>query len=424
MIQEFTIENTFSIKSRQTISFEASNNGADETHYCLDINGKKLLKIAALYGPNASGKSNVIRAFSYYIWFMQNAFSALKPKEDTGFTPFLFDKKTQKMPGTFELIFYMEKVKYEYLLVLDKNCIYKESLLFSPKNQKKLIFERVCLNAGKEWADLEYAYKWGDMFSGSKKKIASMTRPNATFLNTAAQLNHPVIREVFDWLNKMHLPRIVPSNQRLLYYTIGQIENDAAIKNEVLSFLAKADFGHINDIMIKNKEIPVSVIEGLPENAKSGLKNPEGKYITKEIFLSHNYNGNFTLPIREESRGTRRLLELAGPILEIIKNNKFLCIDEIEASLHEELLEFIIKIFLENSSGSQILFTTHNQELLDSGLLRDDEVWFIEKGDDGGSEYHSMAEYTGIRKNVSRMKLYKAGKFGALPIISDYVSEK
>jgi AAA15 family ATPase/GTPase len=148
-----------------------------------------------LYGSNASGKSNILNALNFFIRFILNGFSKLKPEEDIGFTPFLFDKETSKMPGHFEIIFYMEKIKYEYTLILDARCVHKERLSYSPKGQKKLLFERTCSNCNDDGRNFIYQYKWGDVFIGAKKDIADMTRANATFLNTAAQLNHPEIKK-------------------------------------------------------------------------------------------------------------------------------------------------------------------------------------------------------------------------------------
>jgi AAA15 family ATPase/GTPase len=139
--------------------------------------------------------------------------------------------------------------------------------------------------------------------------------------------------------------------------------------------------------------------------------------IVKEIRFSHQYAERFTLSLFEESNGTQRIFELAGPLFEILDSNKFLCIDEIEMSLHEELLEYFLKTFLRNSRGSQIMFTTHNQDLLDSDILRNDEIWFVEKDKTGGSGLFSLIEFKDVPEDVSRKRLYKAGGFGAMPLI-------
>src|SRR5574344_1280669 len=123
MIQEFSIENTLSIKTRQTISFEAVQNSPDNTSHYIDIGNTRLLKLAAIYGSNASGKTNMLKAVSFYIDFILNAFTNLKPHETTGFHSFAFSNETNNKPGTFELIFFIKNIKYEYELCLDTKCI-------------------------------------------------------------------------------------------------------------------------------------------------------------------------------------------------------------------------------------------------------------------------------------------------------------
>ena len=153
-------------------------------------------------------------------------------------------------------------------------------------------------------------------------------------------------------------------------------------------------------------------IEKCPfEIAKKGEKPTR-----RDAKFVHHYDNDYELPIYFESAGTKRMLELTLPLIELA-NSSVLMIDEIESSLHQSLLETFLQLFLEISDDSQLLFTTHNLDLLDSDLLRDDEVWFCFKTDKGNSIYNSITDYKGIRKEASRKKLYMADKFGALPII-------
>jgi len=415
MIQEFSIANTFSIKERQTISFEpVQEKGEDALHY-INVGNTRLLKLAAIYGSNASGKTNLLFAVNFYADFILNAFTDLKPQEGTGFIPFAFDTSTKEAPGIFELVFFVDEIKYEYFLCLDKKRVYEESLFYSPKGQKKLIYQRI----NKNHEGPEYQWKWGDSLSGSKKKIADMTRANTTFLNTAAQLKHPSLGEIYEFIASSFLPIITPTTRGLLDYTINKIEKDESTRIKILRLLQKADFGNIAGIKIETKEIPPEIINSLPDEIKEDFKNVEGKFEIKNLLVSHQYDGNYFLPISRESAGTQRLLQLGGPLFALMEGEHFICIDEIESSLHQELLEFFFKAFLENSTKSQILFTTHNLDLLDSEFLLDDEIWFCEKDNKGGSSYTSFVEYKGIRKGSSRKKLYNAGRFGAKPIISD-----
>jgi len=423
MIQEFSIENTYSIKTRQTISFEAVQDNIEDSVHYITIGSTRLLKLAAIYGSNASGKSNMLKAVNFYINFIVNAFTKLKPQEQTGFQPFAFSKEMRDKPGGFQLVFFSDDIKYEFEICLDRKCIHTERLSYSPKGQKKLIYQRTCQNCSDECEKLEYDWKWGDTLSGSKKKIADMTRYNVTFLNTAAQLDHPDLGSIYNDISNAFMPLITPGTLGLIDYTIERLEKVAESKKEILNLLSKADFSHINDITVHTKEAPSSLINSFSDEVRKEILGDEGKFVTKEILLSHQYDDNVLMHLSHESAGTRRMLELSGPLLEIIQNKHFITVDEIESSLHQELLEFLLKTFLENSKKSQMLFTTHNLDLLDSEFLIDDEIWFSEKGDDGGSIYTGFVEYTGIRKGTSRKKLYNAGKFGAKPIISSLITD-
>jgi AAA15 family ATPase/GTPase len=405
MIQEFSIENTFSIKTRQTISFEATDNTDDRR--CINVGGNKLLKLAAIYGANASGKSNVIKAFDFYMDFILNSFASLKPRETIPFTPFLFDDKTKKGIGSFEIIFYIDELKFIYQISLDSHLVHKESLFCVHGDKSALVFVRTAdLNSIND-TNVDYQWAWGDALSGDVKDIIKKaTRANASFLNTAAQFQQTEILVVYQYFLETLMPSVYPVNQGLIINTVELIETSKSNKNSVISLLRKADIGSISDITIERE--PVKDIAN-----KSSIK----------IRLSHDYGDNFSLPLSKESRGTQRLFELAAPLLHIINENKFLCIDEIDSCLHEDLLNFFIETFINNSKKSQLFFTTHNQDLLDSNLLVDDEVWFVEKNKSGGSELFSLLEFEDVPEGVSRRGLYKAGAFGAKPCITSYVKD-
>ncbi len=423
MIQEFTIGNTFSIKDAQTISFEASDTHLDDMHYCSVPIGKKLLKLAAIYGPNASGKTNIIRALNFYLRFICYSFTTLEPNEYTGFIPFMFDDSANKMPGRFDLKFFLEDIKYEYAISLDMYHVHTETLFYSPKGQRKLLYERKCTEIDRDTGKPHYDWKWGDTLAGDKKKIAEATRGNTTFLNTAAQFAHPELSRVLIWLTSLYLSPIYPSSQGLTQYTVRYLERNEKMKHNIIDFLAHSDFGHINDIIVKEEAIPDYVVSRLSTKIQEDVQNHKGRYIAKNILFSHSYGKDYELSLRQESRGTQRFFELAGPLFELLESPKLLCIDELESSLHQELTKFFLKTFLEKSACSQMLVTTHNLDLLDSELLTDDGIWFSEKAEDGGSQYSSLVEYKGMRKEASRKKLYKAGKFGAIPLISDFSGE-
>ncbi len=417
MFLEYSIENTFSIKEKQTISFEAVINDKDSNElHCRKIDGKNILKIACIYGANASGKTKMALALYYYINFIISSFTDLKPNESTHFVPFKFSEKTRNSCGKFELIFYTNDiasdkiVRYKYNLHLNQTNVAYESLYYAPKGQLKLLFERN--NSG----DI----KWGIDITGAKKVITEMTRDNCSVISAGAQARHPVFKKLYDYLSGRFKGMITKSSMDIPGYIARKVDTDSEFKNNLLTLLSKSDVGNITDIQVKSEPLPDELISQFPQELRDAMTKRGEKPIRTKLNLIHSYDKkDYELGLNEESEGTKRLLELSLPLIDISKTNSFLIIDEIESSLHQMLLETFIEIFLSVSSktntDSQLLFTTHNQELLDSGLLRDDEVWFCYKDNNGGSIYNSITDFTGIRKEVSRKRLYQSGKFGALP---------
>lgn len=421
MILEFSVENTFSIKERQTISFEAAvdDKNTDDTH-CVDCAGKKILKLACIYGANASGKTKMARALYFYIDFIISSFTDLKPNAQTNFVPFAFSEQTKKLPGKFEVIFYMNDVaqeasdkfvRYKYNISLSKDSVVEESLSYAPKGKTKLLFER------SSSGDI----KWGLDITGAKKNIAEMTRKNCSVISAGAQAKHPIFAKLYDYFSNRFKGLIQPSQGGLSGYIAQQLEKNKDFKMMLLTLLKASDIGNITDIKTKTEILPDELIAQFPQEMQEEIAKLGEKPKTRRLSFIHSYGKEYELPISEESAGTRRLMDLSVPLIDILSNSSLLIIDELETSLHEAIVETFIETYLISSArlgkDSQLLFTTHDQDLLDSGLLRDDEVWFCYKDDTGGSIYNSITDFTDIRKGISRKKLYQAGKFGALPNI-------
>ena len=413
MILEYSVTNTFSIKDTQSISFEAVLSNESDSYHIKNIGDKRILKTACIYGANAAGKTNMVTSLMFYLDFILTSFTDLKPDESTHFIPFLFDKKTSTQPGIFSIIFFAPDfsdesnlIKYEYSITLNKNEVLEEVLYYSPKGQKKLIFER----------KKDIPVKWGSTITGAKKIIADATRPNCSLIGAGAQVNHPVFSSIYKHFSTRVKPMIMPAHDGLSDFILRKIEKDDSFKNKVIGLLEASDFGSISDIIIESHEILDTVLKILPKEVQDEIAKKGEKPTRRDAKFVHHYDNDYELPIYFESAGTKRMLELTLPLIELA-NSSVLMIDEIESSLHQSLLETFLQLFLEISDDSQLLFTTHNLDLLDSDLLRDDEVWFCFKTDKGNSIYNSITDYKGIRKEASRKKLYMADKFGALPII-------
>ena len=415
MILEFSITNTFSISEKQTISFEAVPHKETDNifKHCIECTDKNILKLACIYGANASGKTKMLEALNFYMGFMRSSFIELEPNTNIAFFPFEFDAELKNAPGEFELIIYVKDndnnkfVRYNYNLKLTRERVVYEELSYVPKGQKKLIFKR----------DENNTIKWGSNIAGAKKVIEDIIRPNSSVISTGAQVRHPLLKSFYDEVFSSFKGIIEPSSNDYLFdYIFHRIEDDIHFKNILINLLSASDIGVINDIHII-QDFPDTLIKSLPTELQGEIVNNKGKF--RMVILSHIYNNkNYPLLFELESSGTKRFMQLALPLYDLIVSKSIVLIDELESSLHEVLIELFLKLFLELSDNSQLLFTTHNQDLLDSGLLRDDEVWFCYKTDDGNSVYNSITDYQGVRKGISRKKLYNADKFGALPNIN------
>ena len=210
---------------------------------------------------------------------------------------------------------------------------------------------------------------------------------------------------------------VAPVSDQLSTFTLKRIEDDPAYKEKVIGMFNASDIGQISDIRIETHSIPQEFMQHLSAEMQDELaRNPERAKTRRALFVHKYADKEYELPVGYESAGTLRMLELIAPLSDVM-SHAFILIDELEMSLHEELVETFLRLFLEASDDSQLLFTTQDQDLLDSGLLRDDEIWFCYKTDAGNSIYNALTDYAEINPASSRKKLYQAGKFGALPVV-------
>ncbi|MCR5725512.1 MAG: ATP-binding protein, partial [Treponema sp.] len=287
MIVEFSIANTFSIKEPQTVSFEAVESCRDEPDvHCVQIGGKKLLKLACMYGANASGKTNILTALRFYVRFAIDSFTSLKPSEQTHFIPFRFDDEAAGDPGFFNLVFFMKNNDgafqlYNYELLLCATHVVKEKLLCG----RRLLYER--------FGDGDV--KWGSGIGGAKKLIAAMTRPNCTVLSTAAQAQHPLFTAMYAWLStrfgglEPQNPAFAVSGSQLSPETLRRIEDDASYKQKVIGMFNASDIAPISDIRIETQTLSDDFIGKLSPAVQDELaRNPDRAKSRRALFV-HKY---------------------------------------------------------------------------------------------------------------------------------------
>ena len=414
MIAQFKVKNFLSFKEEQMLSFEASSDKYLKEYHCVEVNlDEKLLRLAIIYGANASGKSNLLLAIDF---LRKISLKNKNRNEKTGFIPFGFDDINKREPGFFEISIYIQGVKYIYSLVLDEDVIYEEKLVYYPGKQPATVFYRK-----HSTNENDYILKTGSTIKISLVELAvlkSNTLNNMTIVAGFSKTNIPFIelQLIYDWFEKGMSGIIRPMND-LYRQTISDIsDKPIGYKQFIIENLENADF-NITDIQIENEDI---LYPDKNKDAKFSIVSDNiTRYRKKKVYFTHRTKDKQSkLSIDLQSSGTLQYLGLIGKLKNMIEHSSVLNIDELENSLHPDLVNHFINTFLYHSkkenSQSQFIFTTHDVGLLAEDFVRKDIVWFTEKDEDGSTNLFSLDDFD-IRKNLSFLKAYQAGKFGAVP---------
>ena len=401
MILNFSIQNFGSIKDKQTLSFEANKSDHLEEAYVAHYGGRRILKLALLYGANASGKTTVLKALDFLRQLVINPKS--KKTERLNFEPYLFDPDTPKQPTILSLEFIRNEVRYTYRVEFTKDAVVAEELYTYTPNKTR-IYQRT--------TDLERQFveiRFGSKVTKSKAMKQSLTA-NTLWNNTVlggylkTNADSKELQEVVDWF-KLYLKPIVSPQTSFEDLMFFQLEDGEILPSNMIPILQQADL-HISDIIIQSREIvgrqEVEDFLSLINDHHSVMSKgdvielrEEAKAVIKKVMLEHTVNGEkYQLPLAEESRGTKRYYEFAGLLALFIKDPRAMLIDELETSLHPDLYRHFIVSYLLNTKDSQILATTHNRELLDDrDLFRNDAIWFTDKSDTDATELYSLADF-------------------------------
>lgn len=429
MIINFNVKNFGSIKEQQTLSFEAEKTKHLEDFYISKIGKHRLLKIALIYGANASGKTTILKALD----FLRDMVIEPKNKktDKLDFQPFLFDKDTAEANSILSVEFIQNERKYFYEVEFNQEAIVKETLLFFNPN-KAIVYKRTT-DLISQFSEIEFGTKI-KVDKTKSETLEANTLWNNTVLGGFMKTNIEIkeLKEVSDWF-KNYLHQLVYPNSKLDGYITKLIDRDKIKKENVLRILKKADL-NITNILIEEKEedIPEGLLEviekksDIPEIELEKLKRKKKITIVK-LDLEHFVDGEkYTLPFELESKGTKRYYGFAGLLNLMIKEPNSFPIDELGASLHPDLYQHFLLTFLANAENSQIIATTHNREILnDRDLIRDDVLWITNKSVDASTELYSFADFDSsiIRDTSNRLNAYKSGKLGGIPNVSDYYLE-
>ena len=414
MLVEFRIKNFRSLRDEQVLSLVASSDKTLLDTHALDTGLKAaphLLKSAVVYGANASGKSNLIKALQYMRGVVMES-AALQPGQTFDrLHPFKLDATSGSQPTEFEVTFILAGVRYQYGFAMNAQRIVSEQLLVYKAFKPQRWFERhFDAESGKD------VYEFGPSLKGAKNLWEGATRSNALFLSVAVQLNSGALRPVFDWFAN----RLVIFNEQspLSAQLSMQMLKQEAQRKAICEFLRAADIS-IADIEVATKQAMVHTINF--DLATGKREETAGEQAVDEVKFHHvTEHGKAVFDLMDESSGTRNLLLLTGPILDILNKGLTLVVDELDTSLHTLLVQALVRLFHQpevNTGGAQLIFTTHDTSLLDAyGLFRRDQVWFVEKRPDQSSSLYPLLDFS-PRKNEALERGYLQGRYGALPFL-------
>jgi AAA15 family ATPase/GTPase len=432
MIHYLKIKNFGPIKDEMEINFEvADSNGIDD--YIVEMPDKRqLIKLIYIFGANASGKTTILRAFEFLRLLLLHPNTQ---KEDTlNFEPFLFRNEPFSVNSFIELAFYVDGSRYIYSLEFNKMAIVSEKMVFFQTQKSTELFSR-STDLAKRFSKIDFGSKI-KVPVREKDLLESNTLHNNTVLGAYAKTNVdiPELEVLNKWFSLFLLGLITP-NSVLDSFTSALIENNPEANVWINRLLNKAD-GQLVEVNVGSSEDALSKIM-LNENKvrystnyfKLDLKKkiynnfPSQKpdrNALNEIIFKHKISDEetFSLPFDSESSGTKKYFGLAGPLYQIVHYPQFLCIDELENSLHPDLMKYFLQVFLVNSKGSQLLITTHTTSLMENeDFIRKDALWFCEKQSNGSINLYSAADFDSgtLRKDSNIQKAYKAGRLGAKP---------
>lgn len=415
MLVEFRVKNFRSLRDEQVLSLVASKDKTQQDTHTLATDLKaapSLLRSVVVYGANASGKSNLIKALQYMRGVVVESATVIQPGQTYAVQPFRLDAVSARNPTEFEITFILDGVRYQYGFAMTSQRIVSEYLLVYKAFKPQRWFERrLDAETGKD------VYDFGTGLKGAKNLWEGATRPNALFLSMAVQLNSEALRPVFDWFVG---GLVVFNEQAQLSPQLSiQMLKQAEGRKHICDFLTAADIS-IVDIEVVTRKVPGQAVHFDLVDGKTEVHAEEME--EHQLRFSHvTEQGKAVFDLMDESSGTRNLLFLAGPVLDVLRRGVTLVIDELDTSLHTLLVRELVRLFHRpeiNTRGAQLIFTTHDASLLDAyGLFRRDQVWFVEKKKDQSSELYGLMEFS-PRKNEALERGYLQGRYGSVPFLS------
>ena len=400
MILKIEFGNFFSIRDKTRIDFRAANINTtlarELRHNVMDWNGVPVLKTIGLFGPNASGKSNIVKAIHFCCRMILDSHLYNEGKV-FNFEPFKFDGWQEK-PSSFLIDFVCDNVEYEYSFELTKTKILSESLYHYPFGRRAKIFVR----------NADGKYSFGTGVISKPADVALNTSDKNLFLSRASSMNRETAQTLYRYFMNQFLLGLANVNDLVV------LDGFNTYKNVILKALEVCDTD-ITDIEVRKEQMSAPVV--VPGQADMAFKFVD--VLKFKTFHRDNKEVMFDLDL-EESSGTRKLFQILIRLLDVVKNKKGIMMDEFDMGLHTRLADFILDL-IHASERSQLLFSSHNTNLIDVKRLRRDQIVFVNKTEDGATEVYSLYDFKDFRENMDAEKGYMQGRFDAVPYVDSSV---
>jgi hypothetical protein len=414
MLLRFSVSNYASLRDKQELSLIASKLKGDSKGLieAPELRNETILPAAVIYGSNASGKSNFIKALTMMRNFVLNSHRGGEPGAPIVLKPFAFDHSYKSIPSTFSADFICNRSIYSYDFAVTSSGFPRESLRAIREGHTSLLFERT-----------EGVFNFGRSLKGRNKIIEDLTRPNSLFLSAAAQNNHDELSIVANFFRRLRVARPTNSPLRIISAQLAY----QGLPRRALDLLKAIDIG-VSEFKVD--ELPTDgrpgrlVLRRRPAQFDLFGDPPQAEaHVDREreqrFRLGHSTRsgGTVFLDLEDESAGTVQLLLILEPIYRALEQGSVVVIDEFGSRLHTRASELILHMFNNretNPNGAQLIAATHDTNLLSANGLRRDQVWFTEKDSDGASHLYPLTDFE-TRKDDNLEKGYLQGRFGAIP---------
>ena len=421
MIVQFTVGNFLSFNAKQVLNLEAKGISELKTNICT-FKAEKILRSMVIYGANSSGKSNLIKAMERMREVVLSSVR-LNDSDELEYSPFLLSIETDSLPTFFEIIFWKESIRYRYGFEYNLRQIENE-WLFAGKSEKseKTLFIRTI-----EGIAVDAKYKEG-------VGIESKTNNNRLFVSLVAQLGGPISKQILEFFKNYNVLSGLDHNDykgfttRMLHKNLNGCEESLELYQKLkLGFqdikAIESDFNLSEFPKNLTDELRIKLVKDLTGKRNISLKTVHNKYDKQGEIV------DFVLfdKLKNESEGTNKIIDLSGPIFDTLKFGKALIIDELDAKLHPLITMRIVELFnspISNTKNAQLIFATHDTNLLGEELFRRDQIWFTEKDEREQTELYSLYDFnlpdgSKVRNDSNLEKNYIRGRYGAIPFITN-----